>query len=108
MGQRLQSGLHTLLEEDGVGDVRGLGLIAGVELMADEEKRRPFSIDLNVGGRLVAACRERGLVSRNLADNYLLAPPLIIEPEQIDQIVEILRDSIREVVAWARRQKTEI
>jgi 4-aminobutyrate--pyruvate transaminase len=108
MGQRLQDGLHTLLSEDGVGDVRGLGLIAGVEIVADKEKRRPFNVELNVGGRLVAACRDRGLISRNLADSYLLAPPLIVSPEQIDSIVEILRDSVREVVAWARRQKPEL
>jgi adenosylmethionine-8-amino-7-oxononanoate aminotransferase len=108
MGQRLQDGLHTLLGEDGVGEVRGLGLMAGVEIMADVEKRKPFSFELGVGGRIVAAARERGLVSRNLADNYLLAPPLVIAPEQVDRIVEILRESIREVVAWARRQKPEL
>src|SRR5690606_5326483 len=105
MGQRLQDGLRTLLDEDGVGEVRGLGLIAGVELVDDKEKRRPFNVDLAVGPRLVAACKERGLISRNLADSYLLAPPLVTTPEQIDRIVEILRDSIRETVAWARRQK---
>ena len=108
LGARLHEGLRTLLEEDGVGDVRGLGLIAGVQLMQDVEKRKPFSIDLGVGGRLVAACRERGLISRNIADNYLLAPPLVTPPETIDRIVDILRDSIKETVAWARRQKPEI
>jgi adenosylmethionine-8-amino-7-oxononanoate aminotransferase len=108
MGQRLQDGLRTLLSEDGVGDVRGLGLIAGVELVADEEKRRPFPVELTVGPRLAAACRERGLISRNFGDSYLLAPPLVVSAEQIDRIVEILRDSIRETVSWARRQKAEI
>ena len=108
MGQRLQDGLRTLLDEDGVGEVRGLGLIAGVELVADKEKRRPFGVELGVGPRLVAACRERGLVSRNLADSYLLAPPLVVSEEQVDRIVEIVRDSVREVVGWARRQKAEI
>jgi len=108
LGERLQAGLRTLLDEDGVGEVRGLGLIAGVELVADKEKRRPFSIELSVGSRLVAACKERGLISRNLADSYLLAPPLVTTPEQIDRIVAILRESIRDVVGWARRQKAEI
>src|SRR3972149_1917256 len=60
------------------------------------------------GGGLVAACKERGLISRNLADSYLLAPPLVTTPEQIDRIVAILRESIRDVVGWARRQKAEI
>ena len=108
LGQRLHAGLSTLRDEAGVGDVRGLGLMAAVELMQDVEKRRPFSAGLGVGGRLVAACKERGLVSRNIQDSYLLAPPLVTKPDQIDQIVDIVRDSVREVVAWARRQKPEI
>ena len=108
LGARLHDGLRTLLKEDGVGDVRGIGLIAGVELMADVEKKKPFALELNVGGRLVAACRDRGLISRNIGDSYLLAPPLVTSPEQIDRIVDIVRESAQEVVAWARRQKAEI
>jgi adenosylmethionine-8-amino-7-oxononanoate aminotransferase len=108
LGERLHSGLRTLLEEDGVADVRGIGLIAGVQLMEDEERRKPFGVELNVGGRVVAACRERGLISRNIQDNYLLAPPLVTTPEQIDRIVEVLRESVQEVVSWARRQKPSL
>ncbi len=107
MGARLQDGLRTLLSEDGVGDVRGLGLIAGVELVEDKEKHRPFNSALGLGGRLTAECRERGLISRNRNDSYLLAPPLVISAEQVDRIVEILRDSVRTTVSWARRQKPE-
>ena len=108
LGARLHDGLRTLLNEDGVGDVRGVGLIAGVEVMQDVEKRKPFPVELGVGNRLVAACRDRGLISRSIADSYLLAPPLVTSPEQIDQIVEIVRDAVREVVPWARRQKAEL
>jgi adenosylmethionine-8-amino-7-oxononanoate aminotransferase len=108
LGEHLHAGLRTLLNEDGVGDVRGLGFIAGVQIVEDKETMKPFSIELNVGPRLVGAARERGLISRNLADNYLLAPPLVTTPEQVDQIVDILRDSIRETVAWARRNKPSL
>ena len=108
LGEHLQNGLRTLLDEDGVGDVRGLGFMGGVQIVQDKEKMKPFAVELNVGPRLVNACKERGLLSRNIADNYLLAPPLVTTPEQVDRIVEILRDSIRDVVAWAHRQKPEI
>jgi adenosylmethionine-8-amino-7-oxononanoate aminotransferase len=108
MGQRLQDGLRTLLGEDGVGEVRGLGLIAGIELVDDKEKHRPFNVALNVGGRLQAACRERGLISRNRNDSYLLAPPLVVSADQIDRIVDIVGESVRDVIAWARRQKVEV
>lgn len=108
MGQRLIDGLNTLRNEDGVGDVRGLGLIAGIEIVDDKEKRRPFNVALNVGGRMVEACKERGLISRARLDSYLLAPPLIVSLEQVDRIVEIVGESVRDVVAWARRQKPEV
>jgi adenosylmethionine-8-amino-7-oxononanoate aminotransferase len=108
LGEHLHAGLRTLLNEDGVGDVRGKGFIAGVQIVEDKEKMKPFAVELNVGPRLVGTAKEKGLISRNLADNYLLAPPLVTTPEQIDQIVEILRDSIRETVAWARRNKPSL
>jgi adenosylmethionine-8-amino-7-oxononanoate aminotransferase len=108
LGQRLHAGLKTLLDEDGVVETRGVGLIGAVELMDDPSKRKRFAAELGVGGRLVAAAKERGLISRNIQDSYLLAPPLVTTPEQIDRIIDILRDSIREVVGWARRQKPTI
>ncbi|MGE0058483.1 MAG: aspartate aminotransferase family protein [Dehalococcoidia bacterium] len=107
MGQRMQDGLRTLLSEDGVGEVRGIGLIAGVEIVDDKDKHRPFPAELGVGPRLVALCKEKGLISRNFGDSFLLAPPLVVSAEQIDSIVTILRESIQETVAWARRQQAE-
>jgi adenosylmethionine-8-amino-7-oxononanoate aminotransferase len=104
----MHAGLKTLRDEDGVVETRGVGLIGAVELMDDPSKRKRFAAELGVGGRLVAAAKERGLISRNIQDSYLLAPPLVTTPEQIDRIIDILRDSIREVVGWARRQKPTI
>ena len=108
LGEHLHAGLRTLMDEDGVGNVRGLGFIGAVQIVEDKEKMKPFSVELNVGPRLVGAAKERGLISRNLADNYLIAPPLVTTPQQVEQIVDILRDSIRETVAWARRNKPSL
>ncbi len=108
LGEHLHAGLRTLMDEDGVGNVRGLGFIGGVQIVDDKEKMKPFSVELNVGTRLVGAAKERGLISRNLGDNYLIAPPLVTTPQQVEQIVEILRDSIKETVAWARRNKPSL
>ncbi len=108
LGEHLHAGLRTLMDEDGVGNVRGLGFIGGVQIVDDKEKMKPFAVELNVGPRLVGAAKERGLISRNLGDNYLIAPPLVTTPQQVEQIVEILRDSIKETVAWARRNKPSI
>lgn len=102
MGARLLAGLDSLRELDGVGDVRGLGLMGAVELVADKETRQPFDPALNVGGRLAREARERGLISRVKGDSYLLAPPLIIKESEIDQIIEILWEAIPAAVKAAR------
>jgi adenosylmethionine-8-amino-7-oxononanoate aminotransferase len=99
MGERLLSGLRALEEMDIVGEVRGLGLMAGVELVADKETRRPFEPSQGVGPRVLREARQRGLVARVKGDSFLMAPPLVVTADQIDRMVEILRDSIRVVAA---------
>jgi adenosylmethionine-8-amino-7-oxononanoate aminotransferase len=98
LGERLQRGLRTLSSLPHVGDVRGLGLIAGVELTADKKTRAPFDPKENVGGRVLRAMRERGLLTRVKGDSILLAPPLVTTEEQIDKIVQVLGDSINTTV----------
>jgi adenosylmethionine-8-amino-7-oxononanoate aminotransferase len=95
MGERLLSGLRALEEIDIVGEVRGLGLMAGVELVADKETRRPFEPSQGVGPRVLREARQRGLVARVKGDSFLMAPPLVVTADQVDRMVEILRDSIR-------------
>ncbi len=94
MGQRLMEGLAALEELPWVGNVRGLGLMAAVEIVADKATRRPFEPSLKVAGRVLREARQRGLVTRLKGDSMLLAPPLIVTPEQIDRIVQIVGESI--------------
>jgi adenosylmethionine-8-amino-7-oxononanoate aminotransferase len=98
VGERLQAGLRTLLSHPNVGEVRGLGLLAAVELVADKTSRAPFEPGLAVGPRALRAMRERGLISRVRGDSILLAPPLVTSPEQAGRMVDIIGESIQEVV----------
>jgi L-2,4-diaminobutyrate transaminase len=74
-----------------VGEVRGTGLIAAVELVADRERRTPFERALRVGPRLSATLLDHGLISRPLGDSLALSPALIIREEEIDELVERFR-----------------
>ncbi len=98
LGNRLHEGLHTLDDMDHVGNVRGLGLMAGVELVEDKATKQPFPAAQKVGPRLGRELFQRGLYTRMRGDTICLAPPLVATAEQIDRIVEIVRDSIRTVV----------
>jgi len=71
-----------------VGDVRGEALIAGVELMADPEARRPFPAQQKVGLRLQELCLDEGLVVRALGDTLAFSPPLCIHEDELDEAVQ--------------------
>lgn len=80
-----------------VGDVRGMGLLAAVEFVADKNSRQSFAPEMAVGKRIAAACRKHGVVVRPYGGMVLISPPLIISRGEIDVLVAALRDSIREV-----------
>ena len=93
----LQSTLGQLQAHPLVGDVRGVGLILGMELMRDGEKRVPFDSSLKVGARVDAAAMERGLILRVIGDRLVFAPPLVIEAEEITEISRRLGRALDDV-----------
>jgi adenosylmethionine-8-amino-7-oxononanoate aminotransferase len=99
MGRRLNEGLGRLIEMPNVGNVRGLGLMAAVEVVADKATRAPFAASEAMGPKLARATRERGVVTRVKGDSILFAPPLVITDEQVDKIVQVTADAIDAVMA---------
>ena len=98
LGERLRQGLASLREHPHVGEVRGIGLLAAVELTADKATKAPFPPSDQVGPRILREMRERGVITRVKGDSILLAPPFVTEPEQIDRIVQVVGDAISAVV----------
>jgi adenosylmethionine-8-amino-7-oxononanoate aminotransferase len=94
MGERLLKGLKTLSSLAAVGDVRGLGLMCAVELVADKVSKAPFPPARKVGEEVRRAVEARGLFTRIRGDVILLAPPLVITEAQVDRIVQILGEAI--------------
>jgi len=84
---RLLGGLQTLLEFPFVGEVRGLGLVCGVEIVTDKESKTP---DAALAGKIAKMAQDRGLSTRTLGSTLAFSPPLIISEEEIDEIVSIL------------------
>jgi L-2,4-diaminobutyrate transaminase len=82
-----------------VGDVRGVGLVAGIQLMADRARRRPFEATQKVSQAVAATCLEDGLIVRALPVGHVVAlsPPLCITREQVDLVVDGLARGIRAV-----------
>ncbi|HAT57502.1 MAG TPA: aspartate aminotransferase family protein, partial [Gammaproteobacteria bacterium] len=88
-----------------VGEVRGTGLIAAVELMKDKRMRTSFS-DGRVGVMAKQFCQEQGLLIRAVAGNSLaFCPPLIISNAQVDEMVSMFGAALEKTLDFATREK---
>ncbi|HMI57233.1 MAG TPA: aminotransferase class III-fold pyridoxal phosphate-dependent enzyme, partial [Gemmatimonadaceae bacterium] len=109
MGRVFHDKLAALLDLPHVGDVRGRGLLAGVELVLDRDTRAPFPRKAKVAERMTEAAQRAGLVvwpntghvDGVDGDLIMLAPPFIIEPAQIDELVTRFRVAYDDSVAGA-------
>jgi adenosylmethionine-8-amino-7-oxononanoate aminotransferase len=101
---RVGRSLSALLDLKTVGEVRGIGLLRGVEFVSNKESKKPFAPEFSFAGRVTSAALQRGLlvypiqgcVDGTSGDHLLIAPPAVITAEQIDWAVEQLRKSIEE------------
>ena len=101
---KLERSLATMLDLDTVGDVRGIGLLRGIEFVSDKKTKKPFGPELNFAGRVTSAALKRGLLVYPIqgcvdgvsGDHLLIAPPAVITSDQVDWSVQQLREAIRE------------
>ncbi|NPV08738.1 MAG: aspartate aminotransferase family protein [Anaerolineae bacterium] len=98
MGDYLRSRLEDLYRYPVVGDVRGIGLLLAVELVADRVKRTPIEPSMAVGSWIRNRCYELGIILRNNGDILVLAPSLILTKEQADETVDTLHRVIPEAI----------
>ncbi|MCZ0738428.1 aminotransferase [Phreatobacter sp. AB_2022a] len=100
MGARLKAGLQAIAASSAiVGDVRGEGLMIGVELVADPASRTAFAPGLKIGGRFDATALENGLIIRAMGDTIGFCPPLIIDETGVDAILDLTARTLATVEA---------
>ena len=87
-------GLNRLLEHPLVGEVRGKGLLAGVELMHNAESRTPFDPKLKAGALCARIAEEHGLIVRAIGDTIAFCPPLIISEAEIAEMLLRFRKAL--------------
>jgi adenosylmethionine-8-amino-7-oxononanoate aminotransferase len=98
-GKKLLSGLEaSLASHPHVGEVRGLGMMCGVEIVKDKATKEEFPASEKVGFRVHEETQKRGLFSRHRGDVFVLAPPLVTTDDEIDRVVEILSESVSAVL----------
>ncbi len=97
-GKQLLGGLRELQHHPNVGEARGKGMMAIVELVADKRTKARFDAASDVGNKLQAATRKRGLIVRCSDTGIAIAPPLVLTTDETDRLVGIVGDAITEVL----------
>ena len=105
MGNYLMNKLSSLLDYKMVGQIRGKGLLTGIEFVADRATKEPFDLSLEVAKKIVMSSFKKGLlvqpgsggVDGVRGDHILICPPFTISKTEVDRIVEILGEALNEV-----------
>ena len=93
----LESWFKDILNLRHVGDVRNVGLMAGVELVKDKKTKEPYDWAEKTGWKVAYHARDNGVFIRPLGNVIVIMPPLVISEKNLKQLLSVLKDSIIEV-----------
>lgn len=102
MSPYLLDGLRKFKDHPLVGEVRGIGLLAAVELVADKATKASFDPAGKLGGYVFERTHHYGLIIRNIQDSIAFCPPLIITKEQIEEMLKRFGNTLDDAYAWAQ------
>ncbi len=105
VGPLMQEGLRRRFADHPlVGEVRGVGLIAAVELVADKKTKAGFNPAGKVGGYLMARSQEHGLIQRAMVDALAFCPPMIITEGEVEKMLDRFGKALDETYTWVRQE----
>jgi len=103
---QLQRHLEKLGGHPLVGEARGMGLMGGLELVADKRSKRAFDPKRGVAARCVRLAEEEGLIVRAVVgDTVTVCPPLIISADETDELFARLARALDRTLDWAKREQ---
>ncbi|MFP6820905.1 aminotransferase class III-fold pyridoxal phosphate-dependent enzyme, partial [Acinetobacter sp.] len=94
VGQYFEDQLHTLVDLDIVGEVRGKKFMMCIENLANKKTKELFPSSVNVGSRIADYCQKDGLIIRPVGHMNIMSPPLILNKQHVDFIITTLRKAI--------------
>ncbi|MFJ4192469.1 aspartate aminotransferase family protein [Pseudomonas sp. NPDC089534] len=100
-----QERLQAFADHPLVGDVRGVGLMGGIELVADKARKQPFSQPGILGSYVFRQAHQHGLIVRAIYDTIAFCPPLITTQDDVDAIFDAFGKTLHDATEWARSQR---
>jgi 4-aminobutyrate--pyruvate transaminase len=87
-----------------VGEARGVGLMGGLELVADKKSKTPFPPHALVAQRVARCCEDEGLILRQIGDTLVVCPPLIIQEDEIDALFDMVERALDRTEAHVEKE----
>jgi 4-aminobutyrate---pyruvate transaminase len=103
---KMQDGLRQFQDHPLVGEVRGVGLVAAVEIVEDKASKKAFDPARKVGQYLSDRAQANGMIVRAMSDSIGFTPPLIMKPSEIDEMVQKMGQALDET--WAAVQASQV
>jgi 4-aminobutyrate aminotransferase-like enzyme len=98
-GEELRAGFERLAKKYGViGDIRGKGLLQGIEFVRDPASKTPFGAEVGFGVRVGRQCLANGLLCRFDPNWLAFGPPLVVTAEELEEMLGVLDRSLGEVL----------
>ncbi|MBI3707205.1 MAG: aspartate aminotransferase family protein [Proteobacteria bacterium] len=102
--RRFQDGVRRFADHPLVGEVRGVGLMAGLELVKNKKTKEPFDPKQGVGQTFMTHALQHGFIVRSIVDTVALSPPLIITAAEIDDLLARLEKTFKDTEASVAKQ----
>ncbi|WP_439861822.1 aspartate aminotransferase family protein [Pseudomonas sp. MBLB4136] len=100
MGQLLRTGLQDFADHPLVGEIRGCGLIAAVELVGDRATKAPHQTLGTLGRYMAGRAQEHGMITRAMGDAVAFCPPLIVNEQEVGLILDRFARALDDTTQW--------
>ena len=102
MGERMHAALRRFADHPLVGEVRGCGLIAAVELVGNKDSKAPYQAIGTLGRYLAGRAQQHGLITRAMGDAIAFCPPLIIDEQEMGLLLERFERALEDTAQWVK------
>ncbi|KNA24573.1 hypothetical protein SOVF_014280 [Spinacia oleracea] len=107
LAPKFQDGMRTFADSPIIGEIRGTGLILGIEFTDNKSPNDPFPSEWGIGAYFATNCQKDGMIVREAADNVMLCPPLVISEEEINELISKFGKALKKTEERVKELKAQ-